>query len=69
VYQIPGLQKVNQALGRLVRAPGQHAKVLLHCQRFADPTYAALLASDYQMYREIASDDDLAAWLAAPPEA
>jgi DNA excision repair protein ERCC-2 len=63
VYQIPGLQKVNQALGRLVRAPGQHAKVLLHCQRFAEPSYAALLATDYQMFAEVASDSDLRAWL------
>ena len=63
VYQIPGLQKVNQALGRLVRAPGQRAKVLLHCQRFAEPSYAALLATDYQMYRELASDTDLREWL------
>lgn len=64
VYQIPGLQKVNQALGRLVRAPGQRAKVLLHCRRFADPTYAALLAREYQLYREIATEDELANWLA-----
>ncbi|MBP7481829.1 MAG: helicase [Lacunisphaera sp.] len=64
VYQIPGLQKVNQALGRLVRAPGQHAKVLLHCQRFAEPSYAALLAADYQMFAEVASDGDLREWLA-----
>lgn len=63
VYQIPGLQKVNQALGRLVRAPGHHAKVLLHCRRFADPSYAQLLARDYQFYREIATDTDLATWL------
>ncbi len=63
VYQIPGLQKVNQALGRLVRAPGQKAKVLLHCQRFAEPSYAALLATDYQMYREIASESELRDWL------
>lgn len=63
VYQIPGLQKVNQALGRLVRAPGQHAKVLLHCQRFAEPSYAALLAADYQMFREIAVESDLREWL------
>src|SRR5690606_27293616 len=34
VYQIPGIQKVNQALGRLVRAPGHRAKVLLQCRRF-----------------------------------
>jgi len=64
VYQIPGLQKVNQALGRLVRAPGQHAKVLLHCQRFAEPSYAALLAADYQMFAEVATDGDLREWLA-----
>jgi DNA excision repair protein ERCC-2 len=63
VYQIPGLQKVNQALGRLVRAPGQRAKVLLHCQRFAEPSYAALLAADYQMFKEIAADSDLRDWL------
>jgi Rad3-related DNA helicase len=63
VYQIPGLQKVNQALGRLVRAPGQRAKVLLHCRRFADPSFASLLASDYQLYREIASESELEAWL------
>jgi DNA excision repair protein ERCC-2 len=57
VYQIPGMQKVNQALGRLVRAPGQHAKVLLHCRRFIEPSYASLLAPDYQMFTEIATDD------------
>ena len=64
VYQVPGLQKVNQAVGRLVRAPGQHAKVLLHCRRFADPRYASLLARDYQFGREIASVGDLQDWLA-----
>ncbi len=63
VYQIPGLQKVNQALGRLVRAPGQHAKVLLHCRRFADVSYASLLAADYQQYREIADEAGLREWL------
>ncbi|MBI2814326.1 MAG: helicase [Opitutae bacterium] len=63
VYQIPGLQKVNQALGRLVRAPGQKAKVLLHCRRFAEPTYAALLAADYQMFSEIDTENDLHNWL------
>ena len=63
VYQIPGLQKVNQALGRLVRAPGHRAKVLLHCKRFADPTYASLLATDYQFYREITDENGLSDWL------
>jgi DNA excision repair protein ERCC-2 len=63
VYQIPGLQKVNQGLGRLVRAPGQKAKVLLHCRRFAEPSYASLLAADYQMFTEIADDAGFASWL------
>ncbi len=66
VYQIPGLQKVNQALGRLVRAPGQHAKVLLHCRRFAEPSYASLLAADYQMFTEVGSEADLREWLLRP---
>jgi len=63
VYRIPGLQKVNQALGRLVRAPGQHARVLLHCRRFLDPAFASLLARDYQHGTTLTTDADLAAWL------
>jgi DNA excision repair protein ERCC-2 len=64
VYQIPGLQKVNQALGRLVRGPGHRAKVLLHCKRFAEPSYAALLDPECQLYRELFTAADLEAWLA-----
>ena len=64
VYQIPGLQKVNQALGRLVRGPGHRAKVLLHCKRFAEPSYAALLDPECQLYSELATREDLEAWLA-----
>jgi len=64
-YLVPGLQKVNQALGRLVRAPGQHCRVLLHCRRFADPAYASLLAPEYQFGTHVFDDADLAKWLAA----
>jgi Rad3-related DNA helicase len=63
VYRIPGMQKVNQALGRLVRSPGQRARVLLHCQRFAEPGYERLLAPEYQSGRRILDDDELYAWL------
>jgi Rad3-related DNA helicase len=63
VYQIPGMQKVNQALGRLVRAPGQAARVLLHCRRFAEPDYAALLAPEYREGARIRSDEEFGAWL------
>jgi Rad3-related DNA helicase len=66
VYQIPGMQKVNQALGRLVRAPDQRAHVLLHCRRFAEPSYASLLAPEYRRACLIATDADLAAWLEEP---
>jgi Rad3-related DNA helicase len=63
VYQIPGMTKVNQALGRLVRAPGQRARVVLHCRRFLEPSYAGLLAPDYQSGTPLRSDAELAAWL------
>ncbi len=63
VYQIPGMTKVNQALGRLVRAPGQRARVILHCRRFLEPAYASLLAHDYQFGANVLTDADLAAWL------
>jgi DNA excision repair protein ERCC-2 len=63
VYRIPGMQKVNQALGRLVRAPGQRARVLLHCRRFAEPGYARLLAPEYRSGPRIIEDEDLQRWL------
>jgi DNA excision repair protein ERCC-2 len=59
VYRIPGLQKVNQGLGRLVRAPGHRTKVLLHCKRFVEPAYARLLARDYQFGTHVF---DAASW-------
>jgi Rad3-related DNA helicase len=63
VYRIPGIQKVNQALGRLVRAPGQHAKILLHCRRFADESYTRLLAPEYRTSHILTEDTDLTDWL------
>ena len=68
VYQIPGMQKVNQALGRLVRAPGQRARVLLHCRRFAEESYASLLSPEYRHGVLIDSDDALEAWLGNRPD-
>jgi Rad3-related DNA helicases len=62
-YLVPGLQKVNQALGRLVRAPGQHARVVLHCRRFGDAAHASLLAPEYQLGKHVLDDADLLAWL------
>ena len=66
VYRIPGLQKVNQGLGRLVRAPGHRTRVLLHCQRFIDPAYARWLAPEYQFGSHLATDAELEDCLHAP---
>ena len=48
---------------RSSRAPGQRARVLLHCRRFAELSYAQLLARDYQFGQNIATDSELTAWL------
>lgn len=62
VYQAPGITKVNQALGRLVRAPGQRARVLLHCRRFLEPSYASLLAPEYRHGVPLMDDLGLGNW-------
>jgi len=64
VYQVPGMQKVNQALGRLVRAPGHRATVLLHCRRFAEKSYRELLDPELAAAPGLDTDETLAAWLA-----
>ncbi|EDY82277.1 DEAD_2 family [Verrucomicrobiia bacterium DG1235] len=63
-YLQPGIQKVNQALGRLVRSPEHKVKALLHCQRFADPKTKRLLDPLYQSKNYIHTPEDLNAWLA-----
>ncbi len=68
VYQIPGMNKVNQALGRLVRAPGQRARVVLHCRRFLEPSYAALLEPEYQGGTRCADAGTFTAWVEGAPD-
>ncbi len=62
-YLHPGIQKVNQALGRLVRSPEHKVKALLHCQRFADPKTKRLLDPLYQSKTYIHEERDLENWL------
>lgn len=62
-YLQPGIQKVNQALGRLVRTPGQSVKVLLHCQRFADKRTRDLLSPQYRTQSYIFNETDLENWI------
>ncbi len=62
-YIRPGMRKVNQALGRLVRAPGHTARVLLHCRRFADESYKNLLSAEYGEPEVLTDDDDFRRWI------
>ena len=62
-YVRPGMRKVNQALGRLVRAPGQSARVLLHCRRFGAETYRAALSPEYGDPEVLVDDESFLSWL------
>ena len=65
VYQIPAMIKINQALGRLVRAPGQNVAVILHCQRFGQPTYRTLLAPEYRDFKVVPDRVALQRWVSS----
>lgn len=63
VYIRPAMRRIHQALGRLVRAPGQKAKVLLHDQRFAESAFFRNLAPEYQTDVQLKNDAELETWL------
>ena len=46
-YILPAMRRIHQALGRFVRAPGQRARVLLHCRRFAQERFLQALSPEY----------------------
>lgn len=62
VYLAPALRKVNQALGRLVRAPGQRADVLLHGKRYAENAFQCRLLPEYRGGDLITNEAELAAF-------
>ncbi|MGC9450349.1 MAG: ATP-dependent DNA helicase [Oceanipulchritudo sp.] len=67
VYQIPGMRKITQAIGRLVRNPDQRARVLLQGRRFMEPDFLDLLPSYLQPVDTIITDQDLQEkWLRSP---
>lgn len=70
VYLIPAMRRIHQALGRIVRAPGQSAKILLHCKRYAQDEYRQMLQPEYQTEKLIHNHSELITWIAAsaPPE-
>ena len=65
-YLVPGMVKVHQALGRIIRAPGQQARVLLHCRRFADPDFQDLLAPEFASGPVLRSDPAWENWISRP---
>ena len=63
IYIIPAMRRIHQALGRIVRAPGQRAKVLLHGKRYNQSAYHQQLAPEYLQATTITSDNELLEWL------
>jgi len=57
----PALIRIRQAIGRMVRAPGQHAHILFHCCRFLQPYYRSLF--EEQTPSVLRTDDELAGWM------
>jgi DNA excision repair protein ERCC-2 len=57
----PALIRIRQAIGRMVRAPGQKADILFHCCRFLQPHYRTLF--EEQTPDLIRSDEELSSWL------
>ncbi|MBT8061083.1 MAG: ATP-dependent DNA helicase, partial [Gammaproteobacteria bacterium] len=54
-FLYPGMQKVDQALGRVIRSPGDRGNALLIDTRYAQPQYRELLPPWWQ-YREWPAD-------------
>ncbi len=46
ICRIPGMRRVNQAIGRFVRSEAHTARILLHDKRFLESDYSALLRKD-----------------------
>jgi Rad3-related DNA helicase len=63
VYIRPAMRRIHQALGRIVRAPEQRARVLLHGQRFSESAYQSELAPEYQTDQLIRNETALLQWL------
>jgi Rad3-related DNA helicase len=63
VYIIPAMHRIHQALGRIVRAPGQKARVLLHGKRFNEPAYRKHLSLEFKTDQIFYSDDSFHSWL------
>ena len=63
VCRIPGMRRVNQAIGRLVRSLEHRATVLLHDRRFLEPEYHDLLRKDLGEIATIRNEGDWQDWI------
>ncbi len=63
-YQYPGLNKVLQAAGRVIRTESDRGVVLLLDERFYQPRYRQLLPPHWQHCRFVDRGEDLSALLA-----
>ena len=63
-YVRPGMRKVNQALGQLVRASGHSGRVLLHCRSLANKAYRSLLLTEYGDPQVLTDDKEFVRWSA-----
>ncbi|MBT3467755.1 MAG: DEAD/DEAH box helicase family protein [Opitutae bacterium] len=58
----PALMRIQQAIGRMVRAPGQSATILFHCCRFSENNYKTLF--DKNSPTRINNNQEFKDWLA-----
>ena len=58
-YRFPGMNKVLQAAGRVIRTPEDKGVVLLLDDRFALPEYARLFPPHWRHIRYLRSNDEL----------
>jgi Rad3-related DNA helicase len=63
IYIRPAMRRIHQALGRIVRAPGQRARVLLHGLRFSEDIYYQELKPEYQSALRIYKESELIEWI------
>lgn len=65
VCRIPGMRRVNQAMGRLVRNPNHQATILLQDRRFGEEPFRKLLRNDLGEVPVLSKEVEVDQWLAA----
>ncbi|NLB49713.1 MAG: ATP-dependent DNA helicase, partial [Erysipelotrichia bacterium] len=58
-YTNPGMNKVMQAVGRVIRGEKDHGAVLLVDERYMQSQYQDLFKKEWSDYRVVFNDDEL----------